>query len=270
MRSAVHLSGHPVHPMLVGFPVAYLLGSACIDLWAGATNRPAWFRTARHLNALGLGAALAAAVPGVIDYVLTVPPHSSAQKRATDHMFANVSALVLFAASRAGRRDDEPPSWWRLATELCGSGLLTAAGWMGGTLVYRNQIAVDHRYADAGRWRSEIIAPEGGESGLVDAGADDELRVDQMKLLHSGGRRIVLARSEHGYVAFDDRCTHKGGPLSDGSLACGVVQCPWHGSQFEIETGAVKHGPATAAVRTYEVSQRNGRLWLRLPRDEPL
>jgi nitrite reductase/ring-hydroxylating ferredoxin subunit/uncharacterized membrane protein len=268
MRSAVHLSGHPVHPMLVGFPVAYLLGSACIDLWAGATNRPAWFRTARHLNALGLGAALAAAVPGVIDYVLTVPPQSSAHKRATNHMLANVSALVLFAASRAGRRnDDERPTWWRVATELCASGLLTAGGWMGGTLVYRNQIAVDHRYAEAGRWRSETIAAEGGESGLVDAGADDELRVDQMKLLHTGGRRIVLARGERGYVAFDDRCTHKGGPLSDGSLACGVVQCPWHGSQFEIETGAVKHGPAASAVRTYEVTQRDGRVWLRLPRD---
>jgi nitrite reductase/ring-hydroxylating ferredoxin subunit/uncharacterized membrane protein len=268
MRSAVHFSGHPVHPMLVGFPIAYLLGSAVIDLWAGATNRPSWFRTARHLNTLGLGAAVAAAVPGAIDYVLTVPPRSSAQKRATDHMLANVSALALFAASRAGRRtDDERPSWWRVATELCASGLLTAGSWMGGTLVYRNQIAVDHRYADAGKWRSDIIAAESGDSGLIDVGPDDELRVDQMKLLHSAGRRIVLARSERGYAAFDDRCTHKGGPLSDGSLACGIVQCPWHGSQFAIDTGAVKHGPAQSPVRTYDVTQNNGRLWLRLPRE---
>src|SRR5207244_2298095 len=197
MRSSAHLSGHPLHPMLVGFPVAYLLGSACIDLWASATDRPSWFRTARHLNALGLGSALLAAIPGLVDYVFAVPPKSSAQKRATDHMFANLSALGLFAAARAGRGEDGTrPSLWGIAAELCGSGLLAAAGWMGGTLVYRNQIAVDHRYANAGKWRSDTIVAEPEPAAVVDVGAADELQVDQMKLLHVGRRRIVLARTE--------------------------------------------------------------------------
>jgi nitrite reductase/ring-hydroxylating ferredoxin subunit/uncharacterized membrane protein len=271
MRSTAHLSGHPIHPMLVGFPAAYLLGNAWIDAWARATNRPSWFRTARHLNTLGLGAALVAAVPGLIDYVFTIPPRSSAQKRATDHMFANVSALILFAAARAGRREEDVrPSWWRVATELCGSGLLTAAGWMGGTLVFRNQIAVDHRHAGAGKWRSKTIAAIRNGSGAIDVGADDQLDADQMMLLHIEQRRIVLARTGAGYVAFDDRCTHKGGPLSDGSLACGIVQCPWHGSQFDTGTGAVKHGPADAPVHIYSVSQRDGRVWIELPGDGDL
>jgi len=267
MRSTAHLSGHPIHPMLVGFPVAYLLGSTCIDIWARATNRPSWFRTARHLNTLGLGAALIAAVPGALDYVFTIPPNSSAQKRATDHMFANLSALMFFAAARAGRAKNGRPSWLRIASEVCGSGLMTAAGWMGGTLVYRNQIAVDHRYAGAGPWRSRTIAPARAAEGLVDVGADDQLEPDQMTLLHVGKRRIVLARNGERYVAFDDRCTHKGGPLSDGSLACGTVQCPWHGSQFDTNTGAVTNGPAESAIQTYVVSQRDGRVWLQLPRD---
>jgi len=253
--------------MLVGFPVAYLLGSTCIDVWARATNRPSWFRTARHLNTLGLGAALIAAIPGALDYVFTIPPHSSAQKRATDHMFANLSALMFFAASRVGRVESGRPSWWRIASEVCGSGLMTAAGWMGGTLVYRNQIAVDHRYAGAGRWRTQTIAPARAAAGLVDVGADDQLEPDQMTLLHVGQRRIVIARNGDRYVAFDDRCTHKGGPLSDGSLACGTVQCPWHGSQFDTNTGAVTNGPAESAIQTYVVSQRDGRVWLQLPRD---
>ena len=51
----------------------------------------------------------------------------------------------------------------------------------------------------------------------------DELQVDQMKLLHIGGKRIVLARTEDGYVAFDDRCTHKGGSLAGGVMVCGTV-----------------------------------------------
>jgi nitrite reductase/ring-hydroxylating ferredoxin subunit len=83
-----------------------------------------------------------------------------------------------------------------------------------------------------------------------------------MKLFRIGSRRVVLARTEDGYVAFDDRCTHRGGPLSDGTLACGTVQCPWHGSQFDVRTGAVKHGPARESVKTYAIEERDGRLIL--------
>lgn len=64
-----------------------------------------------------------------------------------------------------------------------------------------------------------------------------------MKLLRIGNKRIVLARSEQGYVAFDDRCTHRGGSLAGGVMICGAVQCLWHGSQFDVSTGKVKAGP---------------------------
>ena len=83
-----------------------------------------------------------------------------------------------------------------------------------------------------------------------------------MKLLSIGDRRLVLARTEQGYVAFDDRCTHKGGPLSDGTLACGRVQCPWHGSQFDVRDGSVQHGPAEENIATYEVDVKAGRVLL--------
>src|SRR6266542_3852921 len=103
MRSSAHIGGHPIHPMLVAFPAAYLLGSASIDWWARATHRPSWSRTAAHLNTLGIGAALAAAVPGFVDFFRAIPPNSSAKTRATKHMLANLSALALFAVSRFGR-----------------------------------------------------------------------------------------------------------------------------------------------------------------------
>jgi len=243
--------------MLVGFPVAYLFGSACLDAWARMTGRRELFRTAADLNTLGLATALLAAVPGLVDYVFAVPPKSSAKKRATDHMFANLSALGLFALARAGRRDaDARPRAWSIAAEVAGAGLMSVAGWLGGTLVYRNQIAVDHRYADAGRWDVEALQ----DAETIDAGSVDDLKVDQMKLLRVGDRRIVLARTERGYVAFDDRCTHKGGSLADGSLACGTVQCPWHGSQFDVTTGKVEQGPAEDPIETYDVEERDGRL----------
>lgn len=267
MRSSAHLHGHPIHPMLVGFPIAYLCGSACLDIAGRAAGRPDWHATARHLNTLGLGSALLAAVPGLVDYVFAVPPASSARRRATNHMFANLSALGLFAAARAGRGKGSRPSALALAAEACAAALMAAAGWMGGTLVFRNQIAVDHRYADAGKWRMDSVALDSGGPNPVDVGADDELGVDQMKLLRVGSRRVVLARTERGYVAFDDRCTHKGGPLSDGALACGTVQCPWHGSQFDVHTGEVKHGPAKDNIECYEVETHAGRVLLHLPVD---
>jgi nitrite reductase/ring-hydroxylating ferredoxin subunit len=74
-----------------------------------------------------------------------------------------------------------------------------------------------------------------------------------MKLVHVDRKRIAVGRTGKGYAAFQDRCTHKGGPLSDGVLACGVVQCPWHGSQFDVHTGHVKAGPAETDIETYDV-----------------
>lgn len=268
MRSSAHFKGHPIHPMLIPFPFAYLFGSALIDVWSRATGRRRYLRTAAHMNTLGLGSALIAAVPGLIDYAFAVPPKSSARERATNHMLANLTAVGLFAAARAGRGGaDARPPLWAIASEVVGAGLLGVGGWLGGTLVYRNQIAVDHRYADAGKWHVDSMPPLALDGGETDVGAADELEADQMKLLRAGSRRIVIARTERGHVAFDDRCTHKGGPLSDGALACGTVQCPWHGSQFDVQTGANRRGPATEPIATYQITERDGRLWLKVPAD---
>jgi nitrite reductase/ring-hydroxylating ferredoxin subunit/uncharacterized membrane protein len=265
MRSSAHIKGHPIHPMLVPFPFAYLFGSALVDLWAGASRRRGrWHRTARDLNTLGLASAVIAAVPGLVDYLFAVPPKSSARTRATRHMLANFSAVGLFTAARMGRREDAGPTRWSLAAEIAGAGLLATGGWLGGTLVFRNQIAVDHRYADAGKWQVHTIDTPGADEADVDVGSAADLQPDQMRLLRIGDRRIVLARTDEGYVAFDDRCTHRGGPLSDGVLACGTVQCPWHGSQFDVRSGTAKRGPAQEAVATYEVSVREGRVTLHL------
>jgi nitrite reductase/ring-hydroxylating ferredoxin subunit len=63
---------------------------------------------------------------------------------------------------------------------------------------------------------------------------------------------------------FDDHCTHKGGSLADGVLICGTVQCPWHGSQFDVRTGKVSAGPAGKAIGTYRVDEVDGEVDLTL------
>jgi nitrite reductase/ring-hydroxylating ferredoxin subunit/uncharacterized membrane protein len=264
MRSSAHLHGHPIHPMLIPFPFAYLFGTACVDLAARVSNRRDWMQTAKHMRMLGLGTAVVAAVPGLVDYLTAVPPNSSAKQRATNHMLSNVSALGLFAASAARSHATARPPAWTIAAEVAGAAALAIGGWLGGTLVYRNQIAVDHRYADAGKWQPQTLPPPSDRLEPVDAGPNDQLEINQMKLLRIGDRRLTLARTERGYAAFDDRCTHRGGPLSDGTLACGTVQCPWHGSQFDVHTGTVQSGPARDGIACYEVSDRDGRLFIHL------
>ena len=263
MRSTASFKGHPIHPALIPFPFAFLYGAFLFDLAGCLTERPAWWTTGAYLSLLGIVSALVAAVPGFIDYFKTVPPKSSGKRRATKHMVVNLSAVVLFIGAWLLRGQPEAmPGNVVLALELAGVALLTAGGWMGGVLVNRNMIGVDHRYARAGKWKEEDVESSSGQPVVV--GQADELEVDQMKLLRIDGRRLVLARTREGYVVFDDRCTHRGGSLAGGVMIGGVVQCLWHGSQFDCRSGAVKAGPATESIKSYGVSERDGKILLTL------
>jgi nitrite reductase/ring-hydroxylating ferredoxin subunit/uncharacterized membrane protein len=254
MRSKGSFRGHPIHPALIPFPFAFLTGAFLFDAAGRLADRPSWWTTGGHLAAAGVVAALIAAVPGFVDYLYTVPPRSTGKSRATRHMLVNLLAVALVAGAWVMRRGMlDGPNTLVLALELAALGLLTAGGWMGGVLVNRNQIGVDHRYAGAGKWKEAKI--EARANAPVAVAKADELNVDQMKLLRIGDRRIVLARTEDGYVAFDDHCPHRGGSLAGGSMMCGTVQCPWHGSQFDVTTGAVKAGPADRGIETYRVEQ---------------
>jgi nitrite reductase/ring-hydroxylating ferredoxin subunit/uncharacterized membrane protein len=261
MRSTAHFKGHPIHPALIPFPFAFLWGAFAFDAAGRFLARPALWQTGRHLAIAGIAAALVAAVPGFIDYFRAVPPKSTGRARATKHMALNLGTVILFALALYLRRDDVTGVGIApLGLEAVGAIMLTAAGWMGGTLVSRNQISVDHRYAEAGKWKETSVQAKRGEPVAV-AGAD-ELKVNQMKLVRADGKRIVLARTERGYAAFADGCTHRGGSLADGVLMCGTVQCPWHGSQFDAHTGEVKAGPAQRKIETYQIREERNEVWL--------
>lgn len=253
MRSQANFRSHPIHPALIPFPFAFLIGSFGFDLLGWLTGSAPFSQTAAHLVIAGLGTAILAAIPGAIDYVYTVPPRSSGKRRARTHAVANVSALLLFAAGWSSRGLDAPPSVLSLSLQLAGACALSYGGWQGGVLVTRNMASVDHRHAQAGKWR-EITIP--AMVGSVIVGAPDELKAGQMKLVRCGNRRLVLARTEEGYAAFDDRCSHRGGSLADGVLIGHTVQCLWHGSQFDCHTGSVACGPAREAIETYPVAEK--------------
>lgn len=252
MRSKAHIKGHPIHPMAVAFPIAFAVAAPLADLAGLMGDWPSLLIVGAYSSIAAVVTGVAAGIPGFIDFLYVIPPKSSAKTRAVYHMIVNLVALGLIAAGWAFRDwETLRPENLAVLLEFAGIGFMTVGGWLGGTLVYRNQIAVDHRYADAGKWQEQYLEPDA--SGFVVVANARELEVDQMILTHVGNRRIVLARTEEGFVAFDDGCTHRGGSLAGGMMTCGTVMCPWHGSQFDVHNGTVKAGPAEKPIGTYEV-----------------
>lgn len=276
MRSKAHFKSHPIHPMLIAFPIAFLTGAFFSHLAGAFILSPELWRVGSYLAIAGVISGLVAAVPGVIDYLTIIPPESSGHKRATVHMFVNSAAIALFALSWFLYDPSTRPDALPLLLEGLGLGALMYGGWLGGTLVYRNQISVDHRYADAGKWKEESF--EAAPGSWLRVAAVDELGEGQMKLLHVNKKRIVLGHAAEGFMAFDDRCTHRGASLADGTLVGCTVACPWHGSQFDVRSGAVVHGPAASGIPTYQVRIADGsvHLWVEKAearpgeREEPL
>ena len=260
MKSKAHFKGHPLHPILVSFPIAFFVGALLFDVLGLLYSSNDFHTTAIYLGIGGIGFALLAAIPGIIDYFFIVPPKSSAKKRATKHGVLNVSVVIIFAIALFVRQGNESSFVTVIGLEIVGVILLSIAGWLGGTLVFRNQIGVDIRYAHAGKWEEKYIHnSNGGELKLASTG---ELKVNQMKFLHLDKKRIVICKTEKGYAAFDDHCTHRGGSLAAGSMICGTVQCPWHGSQFDVFNGNVMAGPATEKISTYAVREFQGSVLL--------
>ena len=78
---------------------------------------------------------------------------------------------------------------------------------------------------------------------------------------------IAVANVEGEYFAFEDRCTHGGASLAEeGELSGHIVECGWHGGQFDVRTGGATASPCTIDLKTYEIDVREGRLRLRLQR----
>ena len=79
-----------------------------------------------------------------------------------------------------------------------------------------------------------------------------------------GDRRIAMFRIENDVYAIGDRCSHAEASLAEGELFGKDVECPRHGSEFNLETGEPASLPATVPVPTYEISVDDGIVYLHL------
>ncbi|MFL6299186.1 MAG: DUF2231 domain-containing protein [Terriglobales bacterium] len=265
MRSTARVSSHPIHPMLVMFPFGLWTTSFIFDVLGRVFDNSNLFAAGFYVLVAGCVGALLAAIPGAIDLFTVVPPNSSARQRGYIHGSMNVVALLLFIfiAWRRGSAQVVPDNI-SLLLSFIGIAGICVSGWLGGTLVYRNQIGIDRRYANA-----KSVLERNVEEGRPIANVS-EIGPGQMMLAKVGAKaeRIALGKCSDGVHAFQDRCTHKGGPLSDGALIDCKVQCPWHGSQFDITTGRVVAGPAERQIQTFATEERSGEIYLPEKKDE--
>jgi nitrite reductase/ring-hydroxylating ferredoxin subunit len=74
-----------------------------------------------------------------------------------------------------------------------------------------------------------------------------------MTIVEVNGEEIVIANLGTAYVAFQNSCTHRGGPLGEGMLIGETVECPFHGGQFNVHTGEVVAPPPSEPIKTYAV-----------------
>lgn len=80
-----------------------------------------------------------------------------------------------------------------------------------------------------------------------------DIQPSNMKEVEIDGKKILIVNVQGKYFAIDSICTHEGGPLADGSLEGYEVECPWHGSKFDVRTGEVTSPPASEPESAYEV-----------------
>jgi uncharacterized membrane protein len=143
MESRAKLLGHPIHQMLIVFPLGLLAMAVIFDLLAIVQADGYWSEIAFWMIAAGVVTGLLAAPFGTIDW-LAIPAGTRAKRIGALHGIGNVIVVALFALSWWLRRDaPAAPADLALVTSFAGAGLSLVTGWLGGELVDRLAVGVD-------------------------------------------------------------------------------------------------------------------------------
>jgi nitrite reductase/ring-hydroxylating ferredoxin subunit/uncharacterized membrane protein len=233
--------GAPLHPALTDVPVGAWTTALLLDGGSVLSGDEALAAAADRALAVGTIAAVPAAVTGLNDMRDLM---GQSRRIAMVHALVNVVGLSLSTASlayrHAGRRG--------LARGLSGLGFLTSstAAHLGGKLSFALGIRVNRTVGQP--------VPDAFVA-VLDAA---ELQVD--------GVPVLLTRSQTGEIcALANTCTHLGGPLAEGSRDGDTVTCPWHGSRFDLRTGAVVEGPAVFVQPRLEARVREDKIEIGFP-----
>ncbi len=142
-KSTARIGGHPIHPMLIPFPIAFLLAALVCDIVYVSTGNAAWAVGAIWLVGAGVVTALAAAVFGFIDFFGEERIRHLGD--AWHHMLGNLVAVALAAISwglRGTMGAEEAVMPWGLTLSAAIAVILAYTGWKGGELAYRHRVGV--------------------------------------------------------------------------------------------------------------------------------
>jgi 3-phenylpropionate/trans-cinnamate dioxygenase ferredoxin subunit len=99
----------------------------------------------------------------------------------------------------------------------------------------------------------------------------ENIPINEMRKFSIDEKEVLIANINGKFYAINNRCTHAGGDLSKGKLEGTIVQCPRHGSKFNIQTGEAISGPKilflkfnTENIKTYEIKKENGNLMIKI------
>ncbi len=143
MESRAKLLGHPIHPILIVFPLGLLFTAVIFDIIYLVTRTPRWAEASFLMIAAGIIGGAVSALAGVVDW-FGIPHRTRAKAIGIRHGFGNLIALVLFAMSwfvRFGTPDAPTPL--AVALSVVGAAVLGVTGWLGGELVDRLGVGVD-------------------------------------------------------------------------------------------------------------------------------
>ncbi|MDK0523674.1 Rieske (2Fe-2S) protein [Streptomyces sp. ML-6] len=239
--------GHPLHPALVQIPIGAWLSAAVLDFVPGGR------RGARVLVGVGVLGAAPAALAGWVDWA---EQHPEQMRTGLVHAASVTTALALYAGSWAHRGRGGRPALAR-ALGFAGLCAVGVGGLLGGHLAYRQA---------AGSDKAEPVAHL-LEEGWHPVGAAEDFPIGVAVRRELGEVPLLVFREREGRVhVLAERCSHFSGPLSEGRIIDGCVECPWHGSVFRLADGLNVRGPATAPQPAFHVRvDQEGIVQVRLP-----
>lgn len=145
MYSKVKILGHPIHPMLIAYPIAFYTATLVAYIVYAANSDPFFFKAAVAANIAGVVMAAVAALPGFIDWAVGIPSGTAAKGHGLTHMLLNVTALVLFiinALIHTGNWDKPSGSASGIILALLGVLCTVGAGYFGWTMIQTDHVGV--------------------------------------------------------------------------------------------------------------------------------
>src|SRR4051795_2663304 len=244
--------GHPLHPVLVQVPVGSWLSAGLLDVVPPL--RPA----ATAMIGTGVLASVPAALSGAADWSEQEP---GVRRLGALHALLNTAALGLYVGSLVARGKGSG-GLGRVLSDS-GLGLATVSAAIGGHMSYAQSSGASH----------SATAARALTSDWIDLGPLDDLPEGRPALrTGTGGSAAVplaVVRRGTNVDVFVGVCAHLSGPLYEGAVeevrgtACLV--CPWHGSAFDLGSGAPRRGPAADPQEKLEVRMEAGHVMARLP-----